>query len=107
MPERCEIYAGVHREVINAQPVRALPLCIWEDCDQEAIYCAGHAKEYAAPQPAPAASTPSELSDAECDAIAAQVFEEAAKLPVEQLGGDGWSDRALIRAGHATVAGRA
>lgn len=27
--------------------------CIWEDCDQEAIYCAGHAREFAAPAPPP------------------------------------------------------
>ncbi len=23
--------------------------CIWDDCDQDAIYCAGHAKEYMQP----------------------------------------------------------
>lgn len=27
--------------------------CIWDDCDQEAIYCAGHAREFAAPAPPP------------------------------------------------------
>jgi hypothetical protein len=24
-------------------------MCIWDDCDQEAIYCEGHAREYAVP----------------------------------------------------------
>ena len=24
--------------------------CIWEECDQEAIYCAGHAEEFMLPQ---------------------------------------------------------
>ncbi len=52
--------------------------CVWEDCDQDAIYCAGHAKEYAdgltAPRPPQAA--PSEgvgLTAHESTIIAAAV----------------------------------
>lgn len=36
--------------------------CIWEDCDQEAIYCKGHASEYAAAGQCDAADASNEIA---------------------------------------------
>jgi len=76
--------------------------CIWEDCDQEAVYCPGHAVEYASGLPPPRAdleprARPPELFDGQCsdeeleermsqrdDALAAQSASLEKRLQDEQ-----------------------
>jgi hypothetical protein len=45
-------------------------MCIWEDCDQQGIYCAGHAREFVQPQIDQLAAENARLREALEEAVA-------------------------------------
>lgn len=47
-----------------------MTLCIWEDCDSDAIYCAGHAREYMEPLQTKHDAVAARLSEAERECMA-------------------------------------
>jgi hypothetical protein len=86
------------RDIALAELQMLLPKCIWDDCDQEAIYCEGHAREYVAGLADVARLATAGLSDDDCRRAI-----EVAGLPTPMTWDQERRAFALVRAGWAAA----